>query len=195
MRSDATLPAPTELLAVAAAAATAVLAATSTGSMVVAAVLFGIANRSRWSGLVALLATAAVAVRFASAGFDDLAGAQSVLGAAGAVGPPLAAASSWLAAGAVLLAVRGVVPRSTEPPGPAVAHTWLVAVAGGALAAAIVAGPGVDDLWLRIASTIVATFVAVGVVAGDRRPRIRRLRPSLAVAAAVVAVALASWPA
>ncbi len=194
MRTDTVLPTLTELLTWGAAAGTAVLALTSTGSVVVAAVLFGVANRSRWSGLAALLATAAVAVRFASVGFDDLAGAQSVLGAAGAVGPSLAAASSWLAAVAVLLAVRGAVPGATESPGSAVARTWLIAIAGGALAATIVAGPGADDLWLRIASTVIASGVAVGVVAGDRQRRVRRVRPALAVVAGVVAVALASWP-
>ena len=194
MRGDAALWTSAELVAWAAAAGTAVLASSSTGSMVVAAVLFGVANRSRWSGLVALLATAAVSIRFASATFDDLAGIQSVLGAAGLVGPAVAAASAWAAAVAVLLAVRRGGAGLPAGTGSAAAQRGLVALAGGALAAAIVAGPGADDLWWRVASTMIATGVAVGVVASDRWPRLGRIRPGAAVVVAVVAVALASWP-
>ena len=194
MGGDA-LPPWSELVSLGAAAAVAALAVSSTGSMVVAAVLFGVANRSRWSGLTAVLVTAAVAVRFATVGFDDLAGIQSVLGPAGLVGPPAAAASSWAAGAAILVAGRGVAPAASVPAGRVLVPRGLAALAGGALAAAIVAGPGTDDLLVRLAATVIGIGLALGVVAvTDRRPAFGRVRPALALAVAAVAVALASWP-
>ena len=174
----------------AAAVAAAVLALTSTGSMVVAAVLLGVAAGDQRTGLAALLAVTAVAVRFSTASLDDVAGIQSVLGAAGTVGPATAAASAWLAAGAVLLAVRraawaGATPSPTVP---------LVLAAGG-LAAAIVAGPGPGGgIGLRILATVVAVGAAWAVVRSGRRRAMAVARSWSAPAAGFAAVVLAAWP-
>ena len=181
---------PAGLFAPAAAAAAAVLALTSTGSMVVAAVLLAVTMADPRRALALVLAVASVAVRFAAVTFDDLAGIQSVLGAAGVVGPPTGAASAWLAAVAVLLAQRrrdggGLRPTLTD---------GLVLVAGGALAATIVAGPGPSDLVLRVLATLGATAVAVAVTTLDRWRRMASVRPLLAVVVATGAVVAAAWP-
>lgn len=178
----------TDLVPPSAAAGAGALALSSTGSMVVAALLFGVSTRSRWSTLAAVLATAAVSVRFSTAVLDEIAGIQSVLGIAGRVGPPVAAASAWTAAAAVLLAVRA--PSNLSRPA-----RLLPAVAGGALAAAIVAGPGPGGgLGVRVGATVVAVALAVLVAATDGRPRLVRIREVSAVVAGALAVGLASWP-
>ena len=172
------------------AVAAAVLALTSTGSMVVAAVLLGVAAGDRRTALAALLAVTAVAVRFSTASFDEVAGIQSVLGTAGTVGPATAAASAWLAAGAVLLAVRrstwtGAMPSPTMP----------LVLAAGSLAAAIVAGPGPGGgIGLRILATAVAVVAAWAVVLAGRWRAVALARSWVAPAVGLAAVVLAGWP-
>jgi hypothetical protein len=197
----------TPLVAVAAAAGAAVLALSSTGSAVVAAVLLAVAVGDRRAGFACVLAVAAVAVRFSTVTFDDLAGIQSVLGPAGIVGPPTAAASAWLAAAAVVLSVRrpAVADGSTVAPAPdgwpvpttvpPVLHRVLLALAGGALAAALVAGPGPSDLVVRAGATAAGLVVALVVMGTDRWRPVVRVRPLVAVLVAVVAVVAAAWPA
>jgi len=99
----ASLALPAHALPLAAAVAAAVLAGTSTGSALVAALLLEVAVADRRTGLAAALAVLAAAVRFRTDALDDLAGIQEVLGIAGAVGPSTGAAASWLGAAAVLL--------------------------------------------------------------------------------------------
>lgn len=198
-------PVPGAALAVlTAAVAAAGLTVSATGSMLVAAVLVGVAASDRWSGLAAILATAAVAVRFGTTDLGDLAGIQSVLGPAGLVGPPTGAASAWAAAGAVLMAVAPPSPRADSGTtiGPRLTSA-LLALAGGSFAAALVAGPGPGggpDNWpgggigLRIAATVVAVGLSL-VVGRARRPsRLGTIRVSVAVLAGVFAVVLAGWP-
>lgn len=176
-----------DLLPVAAAGAAATLALSSTGAMVVAAVLLGVSTGSRWSTFAAVLAVTAVSIRFSTAVFDDVAGIQSVLGIAGNVGPPVAAGSAWLAAAAVVLAVRA------GPASGVLRHA--PAVAAGALAAAIVAGPGPGGaLAVRVVATIMAIGMGVALARTDDRPQLRRLRSVGAVVAGLTAVVLASWP-
>ena len=164
------------------------VALTSTGSMVVAAVFLAVAARSRWTLVALLLAVAAVGVRFTTVGFDDLAGIQSVLGPAGTIGPTTGAASAWAAATAALLAVRAA-------PGRTNLHRGLVALAGGALAAAIAVGPGPGgDLVPRIAGTVAATVLAFALTTTDARPKVARTRTVVSVVAGVAAVVLAAWP-
>lgn len=173
-------------LVVGAAAGAAGLAISSTGSIVVAAVLFGVATRNRWSMMAALFAVASVAVRFSTVGLDDLAGIQSVLGAAGVVGPPAAAAGAWCAAVALVLAAGS---RDRAP----LVERGLVALAAGAIAATVVAGPGPgDEIAVRVATTSVATVLAL-LVADGRARHARRL-DALAVVMGVAAVVLAGWP-
>ena len=91
-----------------------------------------------------------VLLRWGSTSLGALAGAQSVLGPAGLTGPATVAASSWLAAGAVVLACRPPVLLGVLP--------------FGALAAAVVAGPGPGgELVWRIIATAAATLVCAGV--------------------------------
>lgn len=200
-----------------AAVAAAGLTVSATGSMLVAAVLVGVAARDRWSGLAAVLATTAVAVRFGTTDLGDLAGIQSVLGAAGLVGPPTAAASAWAAAGAVLLAVaprpagdgpgrdRPDQGEEDDPGAPSAPRltAFALAVAGGSFAAALVAGPGPGggpDGWpgggigLRVAASVVAIGLSL-VVGRARRPsRLGTMRVAVAVLAGAAAVVLAGWP-
>ena len=176
---------PSGVVVTAAAAGAATLALSSTGSMVVAAVLLAVAVADPRGALALVLAVASVAVRFSTVTFDDVAGIQSVLGPAGNVGPPTGAASAWLAAAAVLVALRRPAARAAGA---------LVAVAGGALAAVIVAGPGPSDLGLRLASTLAATVIAAAVLATDRWPPVRRVRPFLALVLGAGAVIAAAWP-
>lgn len=175
------------LLPVAAAAGAGVLALTSTGSMVVAAALLGVAVGDRRSLIAVFLAVAAVAVRFATTSFDDLAGIQSVLGSAVEVGPATGAASAWAAAAAVVLAAAPLRPGS--------AVAGVSAVAAGAFAAAIAAGQGPGgELWVRVGATVLATAVAGAVVATDRAVGgWHRMRPWLALAIGVLGVVLAAW--
>ncbi|WP_436794031.1 hypothetical protein [Actinospongicola halichondriae] len=171
-----------------AAAGAAGLALTSTGSMVVAAVLLGIATRSRWSAATLLLATAAVGIRFSTVTFDDLAGIQSVLGSAGIVGPAAAAASAWCAAAAVIVATRVDLERSNL-------QRCVVSLAGGAMAAAIAvgAGPG-GALADRVAATALASVAAFALLTTDDRPRLAAVRRIVAVVVGIAAVVLAGWP-
>ncbi len=178
-------------LTTAAALAAAVLAATSTGSLVVAALLVGLATSDRRSGAAVLLAATAASIRFGTASLDDLAGIQSVLGPAVAVGPETAAASAWCAGAAVLLATR--VP-DVEAAGR---RPWRFAppLATGLLAAALAAGPGPADLGLRAGASVIAIVLATAVTLPDRWRWVLRVRMWLAVAVAVAACVLAGWPA
>lgn len=175
-------------IAVAAGMAGAVLAATSTGSAVVAALLIGVATLDRRSAAAAVLAVLATALRFRTTGLDDLAGIQSVLGLAGEVGPATGAAASWLAAAAVLLA-------ASPPPRARGVAVLLPALPCGLLAAALVAGPGPSELPLRLLTSVAGVLLTAGVVAAGRRAGVDRLRPWLAVAVGAAAVVLAGWPA
>ena len=179
---------PAGTIETAAAVAAAGLALTSTGSMVVAAVLLGVSSRNRWTGVATLLAVAAVGVRFSTVTFDDLAGLQSVLGSAGTIGSTTAAASAWVAAGAVLLSVR-------TPTGATGLHRILLAGATGGLAAyaiaqggLVVVGSSRHQMFLALA---VLAFALATLVAGQRAVT---ARTTLAVLAGTAAVVLAGWP-
>lgn len=166
------------------------LALTSTGSMVIAAVLLGVAARSRWTVAASLLAVTAVGVRFSTVTFDDIAGIQSVLGSAGTIGPATAAASAWTAAAAVLLSVR-------TPAGSRTLLRGALALASGATASAVALGPGPGgDILVRVSATAGAAVLAHLLMAlADHRERPSALKTALGVAAGVAAVVLAAWPA
>ncbi len=179
------------LLATVAAVVAAVLAGTSTGSVVVVALLIGLATVDRWAGAAVLLAGLAASIRFGTGSLDDLAGIQSVLGPAGVVGPGLAAASAWAAAAAVVLATGPPdVPGGGNRP-----WRFAPALATGLLAATLVAGPGPSDLAVRVGASIGAVVVAAGVSVLDDRAGWRRARRGLSLALAVAAVVLSGWPA
>jgi hypothetical protein len=140
---------------------------------VLLAALLGVAASSSSSGVACGLGAAAAVVRFGSPDLGALAGDQSVLGAAGLVGPQLAAASSWCAASAVVLAARGPV---------------LVAVPFGATAAALVAGP--SDLLVRAPATVAGVAVAA-VALWIARQRVGVAFGPVALCSGAAAVALA----
>lgn len=140
------------------------------------AALLGVSTGQVLAAITAALAALSSALRWGVMSLEGVAGAQSVLGPGGVVGPELAAASSWSAAAALIL----VSPRD-----------WRAAAFG--LAAAIsVAGPAVGTSG-DVAVRVVASIVGVGVALAAGRllpPSVARPAGlALAVAAAVMALA------
>lgn len=135
--------------------AAAVLVVTGRGDLWVLAVLLGLADQSVGPTLVAGAAGAAALERFGSAGLADIAGAQSVLGAAGWHGTTPAVVASWAFAIALVFVCRR--------PGPA-------AIAG-ALGALLLAGPalagGLGDAMLHVVA--LAAGAGLGWLAAPRR--------------------------
>lgn len=175
----------------AAAAAAAVLALTSTGSAVVAAVALGVALAERTSALAVGLVVVAASLRWGSSTFDEWAGVQSVLGTGIEIGPVSGAVSAWLCMVALVL-VAGSVPGAAGVGGAL--DRAVPALALGALAAAVAVGPGPDgDLWMRVVATLVVSVLAF-VVASGRWSGPARHRRSIAAAVALVAVVAAGWP-
>jgi hypothetical protein len=165
---------PRSSLRLGASAAVVAMAAAATGDVLLAGVLLGVAVGDAVTGAAAVLAGAAVVVRWDSSSLAAVGGNQAVLGWAGSVGPVLAAASTWLAALAVVLSGR---------------REWPAIAAGALLAALLVAGPtDAAGWWIRLAATAVAgalTFVADRVL-----PRRAAVTISLAAAAAAVVSAV-----
>jgi hypothetical protein len=165
-----------------------VLAISSHGDAIVLAVALVLALPRPTTVVAVGGALLASSWRWGSTSLNALAGAQAVLGPAGWVGPRTAVASTWLAGAAVVLAMS----RGTDV---------IRVLAVGAVAAALVAGPGPGgDLWIRFVAGAAAAAVAWGVAtATDRRPRLARPVGILAAAAGLAAVAAASrdaprWP-
>ena len=159
----------------AAVAAATVLAVTSSGEVVLLAVVLGVAAADLLAGAVALWAGLALAVRWGSSSLDAVGGAQAVLGPGATVGPAAAIAATWGAAAALVLA---------SPRG------W-AALAFGAAAALGVAGPSpsrAGDLAIRVAGVLAG--VACAVVVSRRGPPPAARRAALALSAAALALAL-----
>lgn len=177
-------------LRVGAVAGAATLAGTSTGSTVVAAALLAAAIAERRSALAVGLATAAVAIRFATTDFEHLAGLQTVLGSAVKIGPATGAASAWLAAAALLLAVGRVGGDATRLG----LERHVPALASGLFAAAVAvgAGPG-GEIWLRVAASVAAVAVA-WLLTARRLDGLTDRRRRLAVLVGLAAVVCAGWP-
>ena len=91
-------------LRTAAAAAALVLAVTSRGDALGLAVLLAVVAWRPVAAAAVGLALVATSWRWGSTSLEAIAGAQTVLGPAGVVEPTSAAAASWLAAGAIVLA-------------------------------------------------------------------------------------------
>jgi len=143
-----------------------------------------------------LFAGIAVLQRWGTPSLDAVAGAQSVLGPGGVVGPQAAAASAWFAAAALVLATPRPGGDEADPP-PAShgkrrrlkAGTLVPALALGAAAAAAVAGPDVgSDILLRLGATAVAVLLAT-VVSSLRRQDVTAV---LALVAGILAAAFAT---
>lgn len=162
------------------------VAVSATGSLVVAAVLLAVATRNIWSGGAVLLAVAAVGVHQSTVDFSALAGEQSVVGPAGWTGSGLAVASTWASGLAVVLA--GAAAHATTDRRLQVA----VALGSGALAAAIVAGPGPGGaIWVRVLAVSAATIATLAVARVVHRAGRVLTAGALAVLAGAAAVVLA----
>lgn len=170
--------APTGLLRLGAAVAVAMMAGSSTGDALAAGVLLGLAAGDVVAGVTGVLAGIAVLGRWGSTSLAALAGGQAVMGPAGWTGPPGLVLSSWAAAAAVVV----VCPRGAEP-----------ALAGGVLAAALVAGPATGRgttsvVALRLAASVVAVAAALMLSRAIPRPAARLAGVVAALAAASLAL-------
>jgi hypothetical protein len=161
-----------------------VLAIASKGdvAVLVAALALGAGS---WSSTVAVvLGLVTATTRVGASSLRAISGAQSVLGPAGWNGSSTAVLASWLAAVAVLCAAR---------PLPDVRSRWArapVALAFGASAAVIAAGPGPGGaIAIRAAATLVAAVVAGAVVSIRVRPAADTLVGYAGVLAGVAAIA------
>lgn len=180
----------------AAGAAALVLAVSSHGDALVLALLLVVAAW-RAAALPVLPALVAVSWRWGSTSLGAWAGAQAVLGPAGVVGPPRAAAACWLAATTVVLTAPAEVGGMGAPwrrTGAPNLGGWVMAGTMGAVGACIVAGPALGGaVWVRVAATAVG--VAIAVVVGwarARRPVVRRVSEGLGAVAGLGALAVAS---
>ena len=124
----------------------------------------------------AALVAVATAARWGSSWLVAIGGAQAVLGVGGLVGPEAAAASSWLAAAALVVAAPG--------------RSYLASIALGTTAAFLIAGPaGSDGVLTRILASVVLSGLAVAV--GHQRRRRLPALVALVLAAAAAGLALA----
>jgi hypothetical protein len=186
-----------------AAVAGAVLALSSTGDPLVAAVVLGVAAGRALCGVAVALAAVAVTARWGSADLAVVAGGQSVLGPAGLLEPARAAGSAWLAAAAAVVSWPGRLPALVPPgwrsgtgrrPGwsTPVAADLVGALAVGALAAAFVWGPDAQgDVPGRALATVTAGAAAFGLAVLRRSERVDRAAAAVAVALGAGAVVLA----
>lgn len=153
-----------------------------------------------------LFAGIAMVERWGTTSLDAVAGAQTVLGAGGVVGPGPAAASAWLAAAALVLATPHAAGHDPDDIGVALegdhgsepapsrrrrprSAAVVAALALGSAAAATVAGPDLgNDVVLRLGATAAAALVAM-VVASLRR---QQVTAALALVAGLAASGLAA---
>jgi hypothetical protein len=168
----------------AALAAALVLALLGRGDVVALAGLLAVGAWRPLPALAVVSVLLSTAWRWSSTALEDIAGAQSVLGPAGLVDPPTAAAAAWLGAAALVLvtpllgvewppasaAAVGLASRSRRWPGRVL--RGLAPVAFGATAAVVVAGPTWgSDAAVRLVATIVAIALAA-LGASVRRTRV-----------------------
>jgi hypothetical protein len=180
--------APSPVLAVGLAAGAALLATASRGDALVLGLLLVALGLAPTTGAAVAGALVASSWRWGTTSLEALAGAQAVLGPAGGVGSSASAAGSWLAAGAIVLALG----RRPDP---------VRAVPAGIAAAALLAGPAPGgDVPIRVFVALGAAAAAFGIGhLRATRPQVDRALAVLAAAAglaAVVAVApdAPSWP-
>ena len=175
--SGVVLPLPRVLLLAAALA----LAVTSRGDVVVLAVLLGFGAGRRTTGLASAAALLAALVRWRSPSLGAIAGAQAVLGPAGWTGSPLAVASAWLGAVALVLAAVSLDRRS-------MVITALSAAPFAIAAADVVVGPAPGGaLALRVLVSAVALVVTTLVVRWRSLPSIAMGVGALALVCAGIA--------
>lgn len=173
-------PAPHRSLRLAATAAALALILSSSGDAFLVAVLVGLAAMDVAVAGIGVLAALAVLGRWGTTSLSALAGLQAVVGPAGLRGEGVGAASSWVAALALVVACAALTRR------------W-PAAALGLLAGLLVAGPAAVDpahAGIRAAGALVGSVVAVFVAGRASR---RAALPAAGVLAAVsVALAVAA---
>jgi len=149
-------------LQIGAAAGAAVMALTSTGDVLLLGVLLGVAAGDVEASVASVLAGLVVLGRFGTTSLAALAGAQHVVGPAGATGPVVLAAASWCAATALSFSTRAEL---------------AIAAVFGLAAADVVAGPALGHGGEAIAVRVAASLIAVAVawfVGGWVPPRLAR---------------------
>ena len=169
-------PSPRTVAAVAAVA----VALAGRGDLLLLGALLAVGLAERRSSLAALLATAAVAVRWGTTSAGTIAGAASTLGPGLRVGPPLAAAALGLAALALLLSGLGA-PRLPR---------LAAGVAAGAVAGGPVAGLSLGAILVGLAAAAAGAALATALprLVPEPSDRLRSAAPALAAAALVLAV-------
>ena len=176
-------PAPVGPVRLTAATTAAAIALAGAGHVGVLAALLAVAAARPTTSAALALAAGATVVRWGSGSLAALGGAQAVLGPAGLVGPTAAAASSWLAAAAVLLCTPG--PLRLKPTSGIVVG----AIATGATAATLAVGPSAaDEPVLRVAGVLVAVLVALATTFVPWRRAMSAAAFAAGLAAAVTAV-------
>jgi hypothetical protein len=124
------------------------MALTSAGDVLLLGVLLGVAAGDVEGGAASVLAGLVVVGRFGTTSLAALAGAQHVVGPAGATGPVLLAAASWCAAAALLFSTRSEFP---------------IGAVFGVAAANVVAGPAfhsAESFAVRLAASLLAVAAA-----------------------------------
>lgn len=173
---------PGELVRLGAAGAALVLALTSQGDALVLGLLLAVAVWRPLGSVAVGLALGAASWRWGSTSLEAWAGGQAVLGPAGWVGPARLAASSWLAAAALVLAApaprwRTVVSDlaggdrvATVEPARRSAAATLATLALGLAAADVAAGPALGDRWwVRGLGALAGVLAALAARAVRRR--------------------------
>lgn len=181
-------------LRLSAAGAATVLALSSAGHLGILVALLAVLVAQPLAVGAVLFAGLAVLARWGSPSLEAVAGAQSVLGPGGLIGPAAAAASAWFTAAALVLASPPPVGRDDADGGPAPRSgrrarggVVVVALATGSTAALVVAGPEFSaDLPVRLGATALAVVLA-GIVASQRW---QQVSAGLALVAALVAAVL-----
>ena len=150
------------------------------GDLLLLGALLAVGLAERRSSLAALLATAAVAVRWGTTSASTVAGAASTLGPGLRVGPPLAAAALGLAALALLLSGLGA-PRLPR---------LAAGVAAGAAVGGPVAGLSLGAILVGLAAAATGAALANGLprLVPEPSDRLRGAAPALGAAALVLAV-------
>lgn len=173
------------------------MALSSTGDLVLLAVLVGLAGYDLASGGVAVVAVASGVIRWGTTSLASLAGAQAVVGAAGWTGSAAEVASSWLAAGALVVACPGPGPhRPGDGPETSFVGGIAPAVACGAVAAQLVAGaalsssPSPGAVAVRVVAPVAGA--ALALACGRLLPRSAALVAGGAASAGAVVLAIAA---
>lgn len=157
-----------------------VLALSSKGDITILVTLLAFVSHERKSTLGILAVGASVVFRYGTSSLEALAGAQSVLGPAGLVGPTGLALSAWLGSLCLLCAGFGLGTTPLRGDGVEASQAQglppsLVALALGASASVLTVGPSISrGLLLRAVSTAVGTsltFVVASRIANERSRR------------------------